>query len=104
MEVTKLDLTRADNLIKMLKRGKYELEGEEVLGFAQTFHWVATLKLKIEDELAPKPPAAALAPPTETKVEEPALEPAPVREEPVLVAPPPLKEPAPTAPIRRRYK
>jgi hypothetical protein len=57
MEVTKTDLARLETVMKILKRGKYELEGEEVLAFAQAFHWVSATFDKITQHLATPPPA-----------------------------------------------
>jgi hypothetical protein len=55
MEVTKTDLARLETVMKILKRGKYELEGEEVLAFAQAFHWVSATFDKIAQHLASAP-------------------------------------------------
>lgn len=41
LEFTKIDLARCETVIKALKRGKYELEGDEVLAFAQAFAWLS---------------------------------------------------------------
>lgn len=41
LDFTKTDLARCDTVMKALKRGKYELEGEEVLAFAQAFAWLS---------------------------------------------------------------
>jgi hypothetical protein len=41
LEFTKTDLARCETVIKALKRGKYELEGDEVLAFAQAFSWLS---------------------------------------------------------------
>ncbi len=54
LEVTKTDLVRCDTVLKALRRGKYELEGEEVLAFAQAFGWLADHHEKIKAALAPK--------------------------------------------------
>ena len=69
MQFTKTDLARLEQLLKALRRGKYELEGEEVLAFAQCFAWASTLHEAIKDSLTPKPPVVSAPPP----VEEPKL-------------------------------
>lgn len=57
LEFTKSDLARLDTTMKALKRGKYELEGEEVLAFAQAFAYVSDLfdriKADIENPVTP---------------------------------------------------
>lgn len=65
MDVTKVDAAICDTVVKALKRGKYELEGDEILAFAQAFAWVAELKARIENAVAAQKaaPAAAIAPP-----------------------------------------
>lgn len=73
MEVTKTDLARAEVVMKALKRGKYDLEGEEVLAFAQAFHWVAELFGRIKTSLDTPPPVALPEPiKKRSKKEEPA--------------------------------
>lgn len=61
MEVTKVDIARAENVIRALKRGKFEVEGEEILAFAQSFAWLGELIGRVQAALAPKvePPPAA---------------------------------------------
>ncbi len=60
MEFTKTDLARLETVMKILKRGKYDLEGEEVLAFAQAFHWVSATFDRIKEHLMtpPAPPPA----------------------------------------------
>jgi len=64
LEFTKTDLARCDTVMKALKRGKYELEGEEVLAFAQAFAWLSAhyelMKNDIEAPPIPKPVAVEL--------------------------------------------
>lgn len=62
MEFTKTDLARLETVMKILKRGKYELEGEEVLAFAQAFHWVSATFDKIREHLTTPPPVVKPAP------------------------------------------
>jgi len=64
IEVTATDLTRIKVVLSSLKRGKWELEGEEILAFAQGFGWVAELQGRVKaaldtpDAPAPETPAA----------------------------------------------
>ncbi len=51
LDFTKTDLARAETVIKALKRGKYELEGEEVLAFAQAFAWISVVFDRIKADL-----------------------------------------------------
>ena len=55
MQFTKTDLARLEQLLKVFRRGKYELEGEEVLAFAQCFHWAGALCETVKESLVPKP-------------------------------------------------
>lgn len=52
IEFTKVDLARLENVIKAVKRGKYELEGEEILAFAQSFAWLSALFDKIQSDIS----------------------------------------------------
>jgi hypothetical protein len=55
IEFNKVDLARLETVMKALKRGKYELEGDEVLAFSQSFAWLSSLFDKIQaDILKPK--------------------------------------------------
>jgi hypothetical protein len=51
LEFTKVDLARAETVMKALKRGKYELEGDEVLAFAQAFAWISVVFDRIKADL-----------------------------------------------------
>jgi hypothetical protein len=65
MQFTKTDLARLEQLLKALRRGKYDLEGEEVLAFAQCFHWAGALFDAMKESLAPKPPVVTAPPPAD---------------------------------------
>ena len=52
MKVNDTDKKRAENLAKMLRRGKWELEGEEILAFAQTYNWLGTMLIRMDEDLA----------------------------------------------------
>jgi hypothetical protein len=55
-EFTKTDLARLETLMAVIKRGKYELSGEEILAVAQSCSWAAQLHERIKAELvAPEP-------------------------------------------------
>lgn len=62
MEVAKTDLTRCETALAALKRGKFELDGTEVMAVAQSITWLSTLherlKLQLEAQAA-RPPADA---------------------------------------------
>jgi hypothetical protein len=55
IEVGEVDLRRLNVILTAMKKGKWELEGEEVLAFAQCFHWAAELQGKIKTALVPAP-------------------------------------------------
>lgn len=57
MEVTKTDLARADTILRCIRRGQYDLEGEEVLAFAQAYSWMADLLGRMKASLEMPPPA-----------------------------------------------
>lgn len=62
LEVTKVDLARADVLLKSLKRCKVsDLEGEEILAFAQSWHWLVTIFDRIKEDLKASDLVAQLA-------------------------------------------
>lgn len=55
IEFTKGDLVKLTNIMGALKRGKYDLEGDEVLALAQSFAWISQLADRIKADLdAPK--------------------------------------------------
>lgn len=64
MEVNKTDLTRCQTALAALKRGKYELDGVELMAVAQAITWLSTLhdKMKTEIETPPAPPPEEPAP------------------------------------------
>lgn len=51
IEVTKGDLHKVINVMAALKRGKYEVDGEEVLALAQSFAWLSQFADKIKADL-----------------------------------------------------
>lgn len=61
----KRDLAHCDNLIRAIKKAKFELDGMEVLAFAEVMKWVnglyGQIKADLEEQAAPKPPVAAIA-------------------------------------------
>lgn len=60
--VTAVDQSRAKTLLATIRRGKWELEGEEILAFAQAIHWFCDLDKRIGLALlAPAPVAAPVA-------------------------------------------
>jgi len=62
MKYTKNDLINIQNLLKITRRGKYELDGEESIAFAHACTWLARLYQEIKKEVEPeqaKPPIVA---------------------------------------------
>lgn len=55
MKLDKTDLQNASNLIKLITRAKFELQGIEVLGVAESMRWLSRLQSNIEKELSPSP-------------------------------------------------
>jgi hypothetical protein len=52
VQFQKSDKTQCDNLIRLLKRAKIELEGaEEILGTAEILKWVSSLAGRIDKDL-----------------------------------------------------
>jgi hypothetical protein len=81
MQISKADKVNCDNLIKLLRRAKIELEGaEEILGTAEVLRWMGSLAaridkdLKDQDEAAKTLAAVASAKPIETMSPAPAPE------------------------------
>jgi hypothetical protein len=73
MQISKADKVNCDNLIRILKRAKIELEGaEEILGTAEVLRWMGNLAgridkdIKDQEEAARIAAAAALAKPVES--------------------------------------
>ena len=54
MDFTKVDLVHAENLIRALKKAKFDLDGMEVLAFAELFKWVNKLFYGIQKEVQEK--------------------------------------------------
>jgi hypothetical protein len=75
MKFDKNDLTQADNLIKALRKGKFELEGMEVLALAQAMGWLGRFAENIRQDLS-KP--AIEVKPEKTPIQEPPASPAEV--------------------------
>ena len=48
---TQHDATHSENLLKMLKRGKFELDGLEILAFAETYKWLANHSHKLKESV-----------------------------------------------------
>ena len=53
--VAATDLTRLKVILSAMKKGKWELEGEEVLAFAQAFGWAAEVHERISIALKTEP-------------------------------------------------
>jgi hypothetical protein len=52
MTFEKTDQVQVDNLIRALKKAKFEVEGLEVLALADVYRWVNHLKVKIDADLS----------------------------------------------------
>lgn len=64
---TKHDLIQSENLILALKKAKYELDGMEILAFAETMKWVGRLNAAIKEDLAHQEELAKNPPVQDTK-------------------------------------
>ena len=51
MKFTKVDINHSKNMLKVLGRGKWEMEGMEILAFADMMRWFASLQNKMETEV-----------------------------------------------------
>ena len=51
MKFTKADLSHSKNLLKVIGRGKWELEGMEILAFADMMRWFNIFQNKMELEI-----------------------------------------------------
>lgn len=47
----KKDQVQCENLIKVLKKAKYELDGMEVLALAKVLEWVGKLSVTIDEDI-----------------------------------------------------
>lgn len=47
----KKDQAQCINLVKILKKAKYELDGMEVLALSKVFEWVGELSVRIEEDI-----------------------------------------------------
>jgi len=48
---TEKDSTHCWNLVRALKKGKFELDGEEIIAFSRMFQWVSDLCLLIDADV-----------------------------------------------------
>lgn len=51
IDVTRIDLNRSTELLKVLNRAKYEVEGNEALALAQVLNWAAAFHGRIEADV-----------------------------------------------------
>lgn len=49
-KLTKQDIMNATNVQKLLRRGKFELEGDEAIVFASLFGWLDTIRVRAEED------------------------------------------------------
>jgi len=52
MKFTKNDLSHSRNMLKVLGKGKWELDGMEILAFSDMMRWFANIQRTIEMELS----------------------------------------------------
>lgn len=52
MKFNKTDLAHSRNMLKVLGKGEWKLEGMEILAFAEMMKWFANLQRTVEYELA----------------------------------------------------
>lgn len=79
MKFTDADLAQLTNAITAMKKAKFELDGMEVLAFAETLRWMGGLhrqmKDQIEEDKRPKAPQVISVPTPVIQEQEP-VEPA----------------------------
>ena len=52
MKFNKIDLAHSRNMLKVLGKGKWKLDGMEILAFAEMMRWFSGIQKNIEMELA----------------------------------------------------
>jgi hypothetical protein len=50
MKFSKQDLAHSRNMLKALGKGKWELDGMEILAHAQMMNWFASFQKKVEED------------------------------------------------------
>lgn len=50
-KLTKQDMVQAINVQKLLRRGKFELEGDEAIVFSSLFNWVDSVRTRAEADI-----------------------------------------------------
>lgn len=78
MKFTKNDLSHSRNMLKVLGKGKWELEGMEILAFADMMRWFANLQRTIEMELSAEEAAEKAKLEEQQKLNSGMIEPKPV--------------------------
>jgi hypothetical protein len=63
MQFTKQDLQQAQNLLKMLSKAQYTLEGVEVMAASYAMQWYSKFLKQMEDQINNPPPPPAPIPP-----------------------------------------
>ena len=79
MQFDKRDLAHCENLIKAVKKAKFELDGMEVLALSDVFKWLSGLYSRIQKEATPQEVKPQITAPKEMT-------------SPIAEAPKPLKE------------
>lgn len=67
MEITERDKIMLSNLPKIMKMGKFELTGDEIIAASQVFSYIGGLIKRVDESLAEKPVAKAEPSPEKPK-------------------------------------
>ncbi len=52
MKISKTDLNHSRNMLKVLGKGKWELDGVEIMAFSEMIKWYTSLQKQIEEIVA----------------------------------------------------
>ena len=99
MKFTKADLSHSKNLLKVIGRGKWELEGMEILAFADMMRWFNIFQNKMELEIVQDEAVEKAKAEEQKRIDEGKLIPKPVED---VVKP--IDLPVVTAPEEKRQK
>lgn len=92
MKITKVDIVHSKNMLKALGRGKWEMEGMEILAFADMMRWFASLQNKMEVEVADEEAKEKFRLEEQKKLAENKIEPKPLEDpiKPLVGTPEPI--------------
>ena len=80
MKFNRNDLTQMKNLTKAISKGKWELDGLEILAFSDMMRWIGGLQSKMEIEIANDELAEKAKLDEQKKINEGKIEPKPVED------------------------